>query len=111
MARYYTLAKAAEITPYSSGYPWPYEVSVCFESVRYSIVMAEGVAHSAAATTLTAQSALQDQWQAHFEKSKGKWLVPIIRRMAAGERVAADEVVSAYKRIHLQEPVSFEANL
>jgi hypothetical protein len=111
MARYYTLAKAAEITPYSSGFPWPYEVSVCFDPVRYPIVMTEGVAHGAAATTLTAVDALQDRWQQHFAKSKGAWLVPIISRMAAGENVAADEAVSAYKAIHNQDPISFEANI
>jgi hypothetical protein len=111
MARYYTLAKAAEITPCSSAYPWPYEVSVCFEPVRYPIIMAKGVAHGAATTMLTAQDALQDQWQAHFAKSKGEWLLKIIGRMATGERIAVDEAVSAYKAIHHKEPVSFDADI
>lgn len=111
MACYYTLAKAEEITPYSSGYPWPYEVSVCFERVRYPVVIAEGVAHGAAAITLTATDALKHQWQAHFAKSKGEWLLPIIRRIASGENVAADEVLVAYKKMHKQEPVSYEASI
>jgi hypothetical protein len=111
MARYYTLAKAEEITPYSSGYPWPYEVSLCFDRVRYPVGIAEGVAHGAAAITLTATDALKDQWQTHFAKSKGEWLLPIIRRMAAGEDVAADEAMAAYKKMHKQEPASYEASI
>jgi len=72
MARYYTLAKAAEITPYSSGYPWPCEVSVCFDEVRYPVAIAEGIAHGAAAITLTVIDALKDEWQRHFSRSKGE---------------------------------------
>ena len=108
MARYYTLAKAEEISPHSSGCPWPYEVSVCFDKVPYPIVVSEGVAHGAATTTLTAIDALQDQWQAHFAKSEAEWLLPIIRRMASGEIVAAEEAVSVYRTVHRQTPKSYE---
>ena len=111
MARYYTLAKAEEITPHSSGYPWPYEVSVCFDGVRYPVVIAEGVAHGAASITLSAADALKDQWQGHFTKSKGEWLLPIIQRMASGENVAADDALATYQKMHKQEPVSYEASI
>lgn len=110
MARYYTLAKGEEITSYSSGYPWPYEVSICFDQVPFPVVIAEGVAHGAASTRLTAMDALKGHWQTHFAKSKGEWLVPILRRMAAGENVSAEEPVAAYKTIHGQEPASYEVN-
>lgn len=110
MARYYTLAKAEEVTPHSGGYPWPYEVSICFDQVPYQVVVAEGVAHGTAATRLTAVEALQNQWRLHFKKSKAEWLVPIIRRMASGEKVAAEEVLAAYMRNHLEEPASYEVN-
>lgn len=108
MARYYTLAKAEEITPYSSGYPWPYEVSICFDGAPLPVVLAEGIAHGASAITLPAQDALHDRWQAHFAKSEGAWLAPIIRRMANGEHVTADEAVAVYKALHGQEPYSYE---
>jgi hypothetical protein len=45
MARYYILAAAAQPDPLSGGFPWPYEIAVCFEQVKYPVVMAEGVAH------------------------------------------------------------------
>jgi hypothetical protein len=108
MTRYYILVRAEEILPNSSGHPWPYEVSICFDGVPLPVVVAEGVAHGAALTTLSAAEALQAQWQAHFAKSKAAWLLPMIRRMASGEPVAADEGITAYKALHGQEPSSYE---
>ena len=110
MARYYMLAKAEVITPHSSGFPWPYEVSVCFEQVRYPVEMRQGVAHGAASITLTATDALTDQWQAHFATSQGEWLLPLIRRMASGDDVSADEAIAAFRKMHGCEPASYEAD-
>jgi len=108
MARYYTLAKAYEITPYSSGYPWPCQVSVCFEGVPLPIVIAEGVAHGASSISISAQDALQAQWHAHFAQANGAWLLPMIRRMASGETVTADEAMTAYCALHGLEPDSYD---
>jgi hypothetical protein len=78
--------------------------------VPYPIVVAEGVAHGAVATTLTTSDALHDRWRAHFKKSKGEWLIPIISRMASGENVRADEAIELYKTLHQDEPASYEAD-
>jgi len=108
MARYYTLAKAQEITPYSSGYPWPYSVSVCFEGMPLPIVVAEGVSHGTSSISLSAADALKAQWHAHFAHANGAWLLPMISRMASGETVTADEALTAYRALHGREPDSYD---
>jgi hypothetical protein len=111
MARYYMLAKAEAVTPYSSGFPWPYEVAVCFDPARYPVAISEGVAHRAVAITVTAADALKDQLKAHFAKSQDEWLLPIIHRMASGDTVTAEEAIAAYRNIHGQNPTSYEADI
>jgi hypothetical protein len=81
MPLFYVLAKNAIVTPYSSGYPWPYEVALCFDIVASPVGLAEGVAHGAVAVTLSAEEAMHEQWQDHFSNAQGEWLLPIIRRM------------------------------
>jgi hypothetical protein len=111
MARFYMLAKAEVIMPHSGGYPWPYEVSICFDPARFPVAISEGVAHGAAAITVSAADALKDQWKAHFARSQGEWLLPIIHRMASGDIVTADEVIPVYRNIHGRDPASYEAEI
>ncbi|MCU4122010.1 hypothetical protein [Variovorax sp. N23] len=108
MATYYVLATATKPLPTSGDFLWPYEVSLAFEGAQHPVGVAEGVGHGAAAAFLAAAEALEPSWAAHFESADAGWLVPFVRRMAAGERVQAQEVITAYRDRNGSEPKAFD---
>jgi hypothetical protein len=84
MSRYFVLAEGSKALPLSGNYPWPYEVSVCFEQVTRPIGFSEGVGHGAASGLFTAQEALDEHWRDHISAARGDWLYPFIQQLAAG---------------------------
>lgn len=108
MAIYYVLATGTKPLPTAGGFQWPYEVSMAFEGTEHPVGVAEGVGHGAAAAFLTAAEALGAAWGQHFASADAGWLVPFLRRMAAGERVRAEEVVAIYRAKNGSEPKTYD---
>jgi hypothetical protein len=88
---------------------WPYEIAVCFEGVRTSVMFSEGVGGLASESgTFSAAEALDPRWQRYFDVTDAAWLRPYLERMAAGEQLDAEKVVSHYVRLHGHPPRTFE---
>jgi hypothetical protein len=104
MPRYFVVAKGTKALPYAGNYPWPYEVSVCFEEVAKPIGWAVGVGHGNAGTLLSAAEALEPHWREHFASAQGEWLLPLLERLAAGGRLDQKEVLRIASANLGQEP-------
>ncbi|MCP2067992.1 hypothetical protein [Pseudomonas laurylsulfatiphila] len=94
MPRYFVLAKGTKALPLSGNYPWPYEVSLCFEAVAWPVGFSEGVGHGAAGGVFTAQEALHAKWREHIAAAKGEWLLPFIEQLAAGVHLDASSLLA-----------------
>lgn len=108
MALYYVLATATKPLPTAGDFQWPYEVSMAFDGTQHLVGVAEGVGHGAAAAFLTAAEALDPSWAQHFASADAGWLVPFVQRMAAGERVRAEEVIALYRDRNGPGPKTFD---
>jgi hypothetical protein len=108
MSCYFILAKGTKTLPYANNFPWPYEVSICFDAVDRPVVFAEGVGHGAAGGVFTAQEALQPQWREHFALAKGEWLLPFIKQLAAGHLLNAPELLALAASKLGEAPQSYE---
>ncbi|MBZ2195093.1 hypothetical protein [Occultella gossypii] len=53
---------------------------------------------------LTESGGLQQRWEQAFAQAGALWVVPFLGRVAAGEQVAEDEIVNAYRQRHGTEP-------
>jgi hypothetical protein len=104
---YYVLASATKPLPFAGGFQWPYEIAMAFAGTRHPLGMTEGVGHGSAGTYLTVTEALDLKWSAHFENADASWLLPFVQRMAAGERVQAEEVIAIYRDRTGSEPRTF----
>lgn len=109
MARYYTLAKGTKALPLAGGFPWPYEVSLCFDRVSDPVGFSEGVAHGAQGGHFSANEALQPSWHDHLVQAEGEWLRPFIERLASGQHLDAEEVLRVFRSKHGKEPDSYES--
>ncbi len=107
MARYYILAKGTNPLPSASNFPWPYEVSLCFEGVSHPVAFSEGVGHGATGGIFTAAEALSECWANHIQFANGQWLVPFIEQLSAGASIDRNGIVQQYILRHKHEPQSF----
>jgi hypothetical protein len=74
-------------------------VAVSYEPDRETktIRIEDPVARFAAGVLLSPQEALQPQWGGMIIEAGAEWFLPLIRRMAAGERVSLEQVGQAYR--------------
>lgn len=63
----------------------------------------EGAGPGVCAARLTPAEALAT-WRDHLTRAGAGWLVPLLERMAAGERVEWAEVARGYERVHGAPP-------
>jgi hypothetical protein len=94
MPRYFVVAKGTQALPYAGNYPWPYEVSVCFDDVEKPVGLAVGVGHGNAGTLLSAAQALEPQWKEHFVNAHAEWLLPLLEQAAAGARLDRKQILT-----------------
>lgn len=94
MPRYFVVAKGTKALPYAGNYPWPYEVSLCFEAVEKPVGLAVGVGHGNAGSLLSATEALEPHWREHFANAQGEWLLPFLEQLAAGVRLDQKKVLA-----------------
>ncbi len=94
----------------AGGFAWPRGIEWDARDARRPLWLWEGVAHGQAAANLAPAEALAPAWREHFEICDALWLLPLLRRMADGERLAWAEVVRAHvaARGAPPEPVAVE---
>jgi hypothetical protein len=108
MGRYYKLARGTQVAEHTKGFAWPYEVAICFDVGAIPVALSEGVAHGAVSGVFSAADAIGDNWKSHFEAAGGVWLLSILKRMANGETVSAEEALNMYSSKHGSEPESYK---
>ncbi len=85
---------------------YPYEIDLSVDDGTWTVHIGEGVTFSTAGADVSADEALTS-WRAHFVKAEGEWLVPYLRRIAAGETVRMRDLIDEFERRHGREPVVY----
>jgi len=85
-------------------------VAVSYEPDRETKVIRieDPVARFAAGVVLSPAEALQPQWGGMIIDAGAEWFLPLIRRMAAGERVSLEQVGHAYRAANGGELHTFQ---
>lgn len=89
-------------------YGLPYTVHYTPGSHSGEFYLASGDARNGNGTFLKATQVLSPTWRADLQTAGGAWLLPLIERMAQGEKVASSEVLSLYQQVHGKPPVREE---
>jgi len=108
MARYFVLARGSKPLPYAGDFPWPYEISLCFDAVARPVGFVVGVGRDRPGTLLTPAEALEPHWEESFVNANGEWLLPFVARLAAGERLDRNEILRLSADTLGREPESYE---
>lgn len=97
MSRYYVLATTDWLKPRKSGYPYPFQIGLCFEPVKSPAMLEEGWGHyySGGVMNLSALAEVN----AFITACDAEWLVPFVQRMLAGEDVK-EAVLAAFRKKH-----------
>lgn len=82
---------------------WPYVVWFYPDS-EPPFLVGEGVECGSGSMSLSALQILDPRWTKHLQKTQCEWLLPLARRMADGEEVSAEEVLSAFEERHGHRP-------
>lgn len=108
MHRYYILAKGWKPLAHANDFPWPYEISLCFDAVRHPVGFSEGVGYGSAGSVFSVAEALQPRWCEHFSNAHGEWLIPYLKRLGEGATVDLTELLTI-SRAHLgRDPDSYQ---
>lgn len=85
-------------------------VAVSYEPDRETktIRIEDPLARFAAGMLVSPQEALQSQWGGTIIEAGAEWFLPLIRRMAVGERVSLEEVGQAYRAANGSELHTFQ---
>lgn len=97
MSRYYLLASTKWLKPEKRGFPYPYQIGLCFEPVKSPAMTEEGWGHyySGGVTNLSALAEVDG----FITACDAEWLVPFVQRMLAGEEVK-EAVLAAFREKH-----------
>lgn len=108
MHRYYILAKRTKRLPHTNGFPWPYEIALCFDAVQRPVALSEGVGHGAAGGAFSVAEALQPKWHEHFSNARGEWLIPYLERLGEGASLDRNALLATSKAQLGHDPESYE---
>jgi hypothetical protein len=72
-------------------------ISFIPERTKSPILIECAVPFLAALSFLSPEEALQDRWSETFQEANAEWFFPLLRRMAAGERVSLVEIQQAHQ--------------
>lgn len=111
MMVYYVFAREPATPAKPGDVIWPYEVALCFESVRRPVGFAEGSGMCSSSGLFTAAEALTATWSEHIALAQAQWLLPALRDMAAGRAPDREALFAHYFRLHGHEPAMFEIAL
>lgn len=111
MPRYYVLAKGTKPVSKANNYPWPYEVALCFDTVRRPVGFAEGEGHGFASGVFSVAEALESKWKEHFSNAGGEWLLPILKNFALGVAPVEAELLRAAVARLGREPLTYDVQL
>ncbi|MYN41664.1 hypothetical protein GTP55_20085 [Duganella sp. FT109W] len=109
MAVYFNLGHGIKSRARSANYPWPYDIDICFDAVRYPIAFSEGVGLGSAGCAVAATEALEQKWRDHFEITKLSWLIPYIENLAQGIPLPRDEIIGRFIELNGREPGIYES--
>ncbi len=102
MSRYFLLASTNWGAEKRTGYPYPYEVSICFERVSKPVLVTEGTGHYCSGGVTGLYDLLR--FEADFlRQCNGEWLIPYVIEMINGNDVEA-QLISDFRARHNREP-------
>jgi hypothetical protein len=87
-----------------AGFIWPYEVGLSVDAPRPRVAFSEGVAHGAHGGVFGIRDALSPRWRDHIDAAGGDWLMPYLRRIAAGDTVTERELIDDFEQRHGDPP-------
>ena len=109
MSKFYNIAHGTKELEYANNYPWPYNIGICFDGIKHPVAFSEGVGHGSAGCSVTAQEALDEKWQEHFEITNAVWLLPYIEKLVYGVPLPKAEILKKYYELNSKEPNSYES--
>lgn len=74
---------------------WAYRIEYAPANAKTPFILSEKVGNDFMTGKFSAEHLLCDDWNNHIEHTKSEWLVPYLKRMAAGEKVDKTEILSA----------------
>ena len=111
MVKFYEIAHGEKLLETSGNFPWPYDISICFDGVQNPIGFGEGVAHGSGWCAVSAKEALEEKWAHFFVHTHAEWLLEHIANIANGGCLSKELVLNKFIEVHGHEPKSFEANV
>lgn len=84
----------------------PCRVALAIVDGVWRVEVSEGLAFGGAGATLSVDEALQPKWRSFFARAEGDWLLPVLRRVASGEKIEMQELIDHYVDLHGEEPSS-----
>jgi len=83
--------------PKTSKRGWVYRIEYAPNNAKTPFLLYETVANDAMRGKFSAEHLLCSDWNNHIKYTKSEWLIPLLKRMVAGEHVDKTEILTAYQ--------------